>query len=351
MKPFKSILILASLVVLLAACAPMTISETVIEEVAAQAAVAEEIAEEESSGFPVTIENCGNTLTFDQPPERVVSLYPPNTEILILLGVQDRIVGVGGYNDATYLLPETEAAYEALADLILGDGSYAVPRELLIAAQPDLVTDNQPDGFYNAENGFATREDIAEAGAQIYTLTAKCDGGVVDATIENIYTDLRNYGKMFGVEERAEEIIADMEATVADVQAKIEGQPTVTALIYDSGEGPLGIYGPGAWDYVLDLAGGVNVFAELDVSYAQVNIEEVATREIDIFVVPDYGPDYAYAPSTEERAEWLIETFPETEAAKNRRVVILPYQNINPSAQNAEGVLRLAEGFYPEVFE
>ncbi len=302
--------------------------------------------------YPVTIENCGCTLTFDKAPERVVSLYPPNTEMLILLGVQDRIVGVGGYQAAAYLLPETEAAYEGLAEVKLtDDGASSVPREVLIAAQPDLVTDNQPNWFYNAEKGFATVEEITAAGAQIYTLSAKCGGGKVDATIEDIYTDLENYGKIFDVEERAEAVIAEMKATIADVQARIEGQPPVKVLIYDAGEGPLSVFGPGTYDYVFELAGGVNVFADLDQSYGQVSIEEVATREIDVFVVPDYGPDYTYAPSAEERAEWLIQAFPETEASKNRRVVILPYQNINPSAQNAEGVLVLAKGFYPEAFE
>lgn len=365
MKHIKVLFVLVGVVALLVACAPAAEPEATVEEPAAEEAEVveeepeteeaeepetEEVEEEADSGFPVTIENCGNTLTFDQPPERVVSLYPPNTEMLILLGVQDRIIGVAGYGSATYLLPEVEAGYEALADMVLAEDA-SVPREVLIAAQPDLVTDNQPDHFYNAERGFATVEEITEAGAQIYTLTAKCSGGVVDATMEDIYTDFRNYGRIFGVEERAEEIIADMEATIADVQARIEGQPPVKVLVYDSGEGPLGIFGPGTYDYVFDLSGAVNVFEDLGDSYGQVSIEEVATREIDVFVVPDYGPDYTYAPSAEERGEWLIETFPETEAAKNRRVVILPYQNFNPSAQNAEGVLALASGFYPEAFE
>jgi iron complex transport system substrate-binding protein len=101
----------------------------------------------------------------------------------------------------------------------------------------------------------------------------------------------------------------------------------------------------------LNLAGGENVFADLETGYAEVSVEAIAVREIDVFVVADYGPNYTYAPSAQERAEFLIKTFPNSAAAKNRRYVLIPYQYINPSIQNALGVKTLAEGFFPEAFQ
>ncbi len=149
----------------------------------------------ETATYPVTIENCGNTPTFTQAPERIAPLYPPVTEMLLLLGLEERIVGIGG-SGTEPVLTDLQASYVALPKLA---DSSAIPREVLLAAEPDLVMDNQPDYFYDASQGFATREEIAAAGAQIYTLSAKCDGGKLDATMEDVYTDLRNLGAIFGV--------------------------------------------------------------------------------------------------------------------------------------------------------
>lgn len=297
-----------------------------------------------TAAYPVTIENCGNTLTFDAAPERVAPLYPPVTEMLLLLGLSDRIVGIGG-SGAEPVLPELQAAYQALPRLA---ESSAIPREVLLAAEPQLVMDNQPDYFYDASQGFATREEIAGAGAQIYTLTAKCDGGKLDATMEDVYTDLRNIGAIFGVSEQAEAEIAEMQARIAAVTEKLAGVEPVSVIYYDAGEGPLGIFGPGTWEYVFQLAGATNAFSDLSESYAQLSVEEVATRDADVIVVAGYeGGDR----TSEERAAFIRATFPNTQAVRNDRVIIIPYEYTNPGIQNVLGVEALARALHPERFE
>jgi iron complex transport system substrate-binding protein len=298
-----------------------------------------------TASYPVTIENCGNTLTFERAPERVATLYPPVTEMLLLLGLKDRIVGAGG-SGTEPVLPELQADFAALPKL--GEG-FQIPREVLLAATPDLVMDNQPDYFYDGSQGFATREEIEATGAQIYSLTAKCGGGKLDATIEDVYTDLRNIGAIFGVSERAEAEIAEMEARIAAVTEKLEGVEPVSVIYYDAGEGPLGIFGPGTWEYVFNLAGAENAFSDLSESYAQVSIEEVATRDADFIVVAGYTTEGVK--SSEERAEFIRATFPNTSAVQNDRVIIVPYEYTNPGIQNVLGVEFLAKALHPERFE
>lgn len=289
--------------------------------------------------YPVTIQNCGNTLTFDKAPERVASLYSVTTELLLRLGLDEHIVMAADFGEA--LPGDLQAAYESLN--LVGQDSI-IPREVLLSQQPELVMDNQPDWFYSAENGFASVEDITGAGAQIYTITAKCGGGRPDAAFEDNYTDLRNMGKIFGVEDRAEVLIRKMQATIADVQARVAGRDAPRVMIYDAGEGPMGVFGPGAYDFVLELAGGTNAFADLSESYAQVSAEEVVARSIEVVIVAGYEDD-------EARAQFIRDTFPNLPAVQEGRVYVVPYGLMNPGVRNHLGVEAFAKALFPEAFE
>lgn len=46
-----------------------------------------------STEYPVDVSNCGRTLHFDQAPQRIVSGWTTSAELLIELGLADRIVG------------------------------------------------------------------------------------------------------------------------------------------------------------------------------------------------------------------------------------------------------------------
>jgi iron complex transport system substrate-binding protein len=43
--------------------------------------------------YPLTINSCGQEITFKQAPARTVSVGQSTTEVLYLLGVADRVVG------------------------------------------------------------------------------------------------------------------------------------------------------------------------------------------------------------------------------------------------------------------
>lgn len=292
------------------------------------------------STYPVTIENCGNTLTFDKAPARVASLYSVTTELLLRLGLEDRIVAAANFGE---LLPDDlQPAYQSLN--LVGEG-FIIPKEVLLTQKPDLVMDNQPDWFYSAENGFATVEEITGSGAQIYSITAKCGGGRVDAQFADIYTDILNMGKIFGVSDQAEALITEMQTTVDAVTAKVAGQPPLQVMIYDAGEGPLGVFGPGSYDAILRLVGGENAFADLAETYAQVSIEAVASRAIDVVIVGGYDD------TGEARADFIRQTFPNMAAVKNNRVVVIEYGLMNPGVRNHLGVEAFAQALYPEAFE
>lgn len=296
------------------------------------------------AAYPVSVQNCGNTLTFSNAPKRVVSLFPPTTEMLLRLGLDQKIVGISakGASPVQRDLQAREARLKAL-------GPFGVTKEVMLSARPDLVIDNQPSYFYDSKQGFATQAELKANGAQVYSMTSQCPGNT-RPTIENVYTDLANLGRIFGVEGRANLIISGMKRTVADVQDRIKGETPVRVLFYFSGQGPFEVWTEGSRDFTIQLAGGRNVFPAEPQGFASVGAEAVAASNPDVIVVADYA-DPSGKTTTQSRVDFLKKTFPNVNAVRNNRVIAVPYEQMNPGVQNARGVLTLAKAFYPGRFK
>ena len=64
------------------------------------------------TSYPLTIENGDRELVFDKAPEHAVSLNGHTTEIMLSLGLANRMVGTA-YNDDP-ILPELQADYDRI---------------------------------------------------------------------------------------------------------------------------------------------------------------------------------------------------------------------------------------------
>lgn len=331
---------------LLAAIALLTLSALT----PSSAQEASPVAAPNATRYPLTIENCGQQITFEHAPERVVPLDPLTAEFMLRLGLGDRIVGAGLTNGDP-VAPDLLATYATLPVL----STDAPPsREVLLAAKPDLVLDNFPFFYLDPNSGFASAEQLAAQGAAVYTLTARCTGNETTRKLTDLFTDVSNLGAIFAVQDRAATLVAQMRERLATVQAKIAGLPPVKVLIYEDGKSPLEVYGPGALSDVVQTAGGQNVFGDLPDELNLLSAEEVAVANPDVIIVLDHqgSPPMSMtaALTFEEKVEVLKSTFPDSNAVKNDRFVSLPYQQIYASLQNIDGVEALARAFYPDAF-
>ena len=75
-----------------------------------------------------TMDDFGNIIIFDNPPERIISLAPSNTEILFAIGAGDKVVGVTTYDD----YPEEVLDIEKIGDF------NGINLERIIELEPDL---------------------------------------------------------------------------------------------------------------------------------------------------------------------------------------------------------------------
>ena len=332
---FVSILAL----ILLAAC----ITPTAVPE-AANDAVTEPAAG--TANFPLTVENCGNTLTFTQAPERVVVAYQAVAEILIALGLGEKIVGVQ-YAQAQDALPEQAAVLDQLNWLAPSTGGSA-SKEILISTQPDLVIatyftyDLDPDG------GGASEADYAAIGAQAYGMAtdAPCLQPGERFSIAAIFRDIRTLGMIFDISAKAEALIAQIQSQLDEVQAKVAGLPLVPAIYYEDGQGPFTIYGEGLATEFMTLAGGQNLLADQP-AYAQVSAEVLAALPAELWIITDYP---GMAPVA-ERAEFLYATFPNMPAAQNRRSVGINGAEAGIGIRFPTAIAAMAKALHPEAFQ
>lgn len=293
---------------------------------------------EQAGGGPVTVENCGVELTFEQPPERVIAIQHNTTEMLLALGLEDRMVGTA-YVDGE-ILPEYQTAYDQVPTL----GEEIPSQEVLLGAEPDFVIAGF--GSILSDTGVGSREELADLGIPSMLVSTSCPDRQEAPAIADVYADLRVLGEIFGVEDRAEEVVAEMQGTIDEVDVALEGvreRPRV--LVYDSGDDPPFVFGGGNLaSGLVEAAGGENVFADLADGYTEVNWEEVVQRDPEVIVLVDA----VYSPAQDKRARLAQPPLSGmTAVLEDRYITVLP-TDVIPSVRNGDLVAALAAALHPE---
>lgn len=297
------------------------------------------------AGDALSIENCGATVTIPDVPTAAVGLHPSQTELLLRLGLADSLVG-----QAQATVQELPADVADLAaDVPVIGGETPPSREDLLAVQPDFVY--SPTTYeFTAEQGFASIEQLAEAGVAAYTATGGCFTRRMDGTVDDLFVDLENLGEIFDVQDEAAALIDDSKAELSAVETAIEGRekPRV-AQIYVDGT-TLSAIGAGVEYDILRHAGADTVFTPEDPQFAdffaaEITPESLAAEAPDalVFAVTD--------PAHEEAVRaYLTTTFPDMPAVRDGRLIAVSSSDMFPGTLGNVSVVRqIAEALYPDA--
>ncbi|MFI6339641.1 ABC transporter substrate-binding protein [Streptomyces sp. NPDC050535] len=304
------------------------------------------------TGYPVTLDNCGQQETFEKAPGRVVVMNGASVgevSTLLALGVQDKIVA----NQQSYGMSEVTGRAAAIKALPTGDvepnDAFDIPREAMLGLRPDLVLSTTSYGF-DEKNGFATRDQLKHVGANSYISPEGCGQDNSKMTIADSYTLLRDMGRIFNVGDQAEKLIAASEKDIAAVSAKVEGEkaPKVMVLFSNMSMGGndfSSVVAKGIYNDILAKAGGSNAFENASkTSFADLSKETVAATDVDALVVVAYND-----PNPAAYAKKLLKEFPQWPAAKNNTYVTLSdSMYIGPS--NDLAVEKIAKMLHPDAF-
>ena len=270
-------------------------------------------------------------------PKKAVTLSQFMTETLLALGLEDKMIGTALMTGE--ILSEYKEAYDKIPVLEMGEG-HSVSKEAFIAMEADFVSGWEQS---ISEESTGSLEELQER-----EVTPFVSNGLSNtATIETVYDDFRLLGKIFDVSERAEEIVLQMQETIKPIVEKTKDIPDdkrLKVLIYDSGESEAFVGGAGLPTDLIKLAGGKNIFSDLDVDYGLVSFESILDRNPDVIVVTDYLSGLP--------AEKKIENFKkipgmsELNAVKNNRIYIVNLVEMAPGIRNAKTVEKLYNMFY-----
>lgn len=293
-----------------------------------------------SSGAAVELENCGETVSVEETPERVVSLNQGSTEVLLSLGLADKVVGTATWTDP--ILESLEAANADIPRLSDNAPSF----EVVLETEPDFVTASFTSTL--AEGGVATREQFEELGVGTYVAPSACTGKSVVSSdgardepfeIEQVYAEITDLARVFGVEEAGEQLVADLEDKLATA-SQTDAGGTTAMFWFANAESPYLAGCCGAPGLIADELGLENVFADEADEWPQINWETVADRNPEVLVIGDLTRESQTAETAEAKIEFL-ESNPvtrEMDAVKNGNYVTVTGAEMNPSLRTVYGV-------------
>ncbi len=289
-----------------------------------------------------TVQSCNRTVSFDAPPERAISNDVNLTEMMLVLGLADRMVGYTGISGWKTLDEEMRAGVEALPEL-----SAKYPsKEVIVGADADFFFAGWNYGM--KVGGEVTPETLEPFGVKVYELTESCTHIMQKekASIEDMYADLLNLGRIFGVEDKANALVDGYRADLAAFTENLETGEPLRVFVYDSGEDAPFTAGRYAMPTALiEAAGGTNTMDDFEKSWATVTWEEVVERNPEVVVIVNYGDVTA-----EQKRAFMMSNpaFADLDAVRNDRFVTLEYVEATPGPRNIKAVKTLAEAFWSD---
>ncbi|RAZ84931.1 ABC transporter substrate-binding protein [Cereibacter johrii] len=314
--------------------------------VLAQSAAAE-------TGYPLTLDNCGRTLTFDRAPDSAVTVGQAATEILYSLGLAPKVTGTSVW--FTGVLPAYAEANERIERLADNDPSF----ESVVARKPGLVA-VQYEWHIGPQGLVATREQFADLGIPTYILPADCwqkdnskgSDGTRSAMfeMESVLAGIRELGAIFDVGPRAEELVAGLRAREAAAVEKAQalGLKDASAVFWFSSPemnaDPFVAGRKGPPGYMMAALGLRNVI-ESDEEWPTVSWESIARANPSVIVLARMERRRFPADDVEKKLGFLKSdpVTREMEAVRTGRIVVLDAHAMDPSIRNVDALETLAD--------
>jgi cobalamin transport system substrate-binding protein len=264
----------------------------------------------------------GREVSLKAAPNRIVSLAPSCTEIIAVLGLQKKLVGITEHTDYP---PEVLDLPKV--------GSYVnLNVELILSLRPDLVIATD-DG-----NPEEVIEKLDEFSVPVFVLNLR--------TYEDIENSVRKLGDFLGNAPNAEAAVRQMRSVASCISDKTKHVERPSVLwIYDMN--PIVSAGNDTFtNELIQMAGGASMTGDVSISYPRVAIESVIAKNPQIIVITTMDP---FGDGNEKRQWWNQWTM--IRAVQNKRVYLMDSKNLDrPSPRIVYGFMQLARVLHPEIF-
>ncbi|NFO03833.1 iron ABC transporter substrate-binding protein [Clostridium botulinum] len=297
-----------------------------------------EKVESNTSHYPVTITTYNYAkepveITFDKSPERVVAVYQNSIETLLALGLEDKIVAAAGLdNDVKEEYKESFTKVNYLAE-------FMPSKETIIMEKPDFIL-----SWYSLFNDKALGNVDYFHKNSINTYMSLNSGVASERTIENEIIDISNLGKIFNVENKAENIVNEIKSKVDEISNKTLNNKKVNTMIVEYSNDDIITYGAKTLggDMVTKLGGNL-----LHSEGGSIGAEDLIKLNPDCIFV-SYMERGDESVKVEEVNKILNNpAFASLNAVKNKRVYPIPLGEMYCSGiRTIDGLNTFANGLY-----
>ncbi|UIJ72646.1 ABC transporter substrate-binding protein [Aurantimonas sp. HBX-1] len=305
----------------------------------------------EPTAYPLTIENCGQAVTFEKAPERAVALGQNSAEVMLLLGLEDRMAATAFWPNK--VLPELQAANDKVEVLTVEFPTL----ESVLSKQPDFVA-SMLTTLMGPDSKVAKRDDFESLGIPTYLSPSACST-TLDAhdaygsrgelwTMDLLYKEIEELARIFDVADRGEAIIEDFKAREAALRAEFTDREDLTFLFWFSSPSPaddayLG-GGNGPSGYIADILGGSNA-VKTEAEWPTLGWEGIMAANPTVFVASQVDRNRWELDDAEAKVAYLTSdpTVSQMDAVKAGRIVVMSGAAMNPSIRTIYGAEQVAE--------
>jgi len=301
--------------------------------------------------YPLTIDNCGAKITITKAPDRAVGLGQNSAEIMLLLGLEDKMAGTAFW--PSKVLPQLETANSKVKLLTVEFPTF----ESILAENPDFVAAALPS-LIGPSSKVAKREDFDKLEIPTYLSPSTClsteqvkdEYGSRDKlwNMDLLYKEIDELSQIFDVADRGQAVIADFKAREAALRASVSaGDKKLSYVFWFSSQSPsadayLG-GGNGASTYIADVLGGENAI-KAEAEWPTLGWESIIASNPDVIVVANLDRNRWELDKPEAKIAFL-NTDPavsQMPAVKNKAIVVMDGQAMNPTIRTIYGAEQVA---------
>ena len=276
----------------------------------------------------LTMDRAGAPITLPAKVERIVSMAPSTTEVLIDLGIADKIIAADTNTKKDGLLKQDIPYF----DMMKPDA------EKLIALKPDVVFIS---GMSNAK-GNTPFSPLIDAGICVINIPSS-------SSIEAIYLDIAYIAAVVKQEEKGAKIIANMKKEIEAVRKKRAAiaQDKKKTVYFEIGAAPY-MYSLGTGTFInemIEIIGAQNILADQK-SWIAVSDEMVLAKDPDVILT-----NVSYIPNPIDeimaRSGWAS-----LKAVKGKKVFgIDTNSSARPNHNIIKALKEMAKAVYPEIYK
>ena len=291
------------------------------------------IVDASNQGWPREVDSSEGRVRLEERPQRILALSLGHDEMLLALVERDRLAGVGPF--------AADPTYSNVAGQVAGlDTLSSRDPEGILAMRPDVVVVSR-----------YTKADLVE-------LLKEAGVPVVRTALENSAAgnipNILLLGYLLGVEERALELVAEIEGRIGVVAERVPapGDPSAPAVLAIARYSDT-IYAAGGGSTeggIIETAGGVNAAARGGIDGHQtVSIESLAALDPDVILITQPAESGGTTLRDELLAAPALAEIPAV--ADGRVVVVAPRYYTTLSHWNVRGIEETARLLYPDRFD